>query len=256
MKTNYTNYDSEYSFKVEKFNFDGPLDLLLSLVKDKKISINEINLVEIADRYLEIISQLKEQDIDLAADYLVMAATLLKIKAAMAIQEPGQEIPEEIEEDKRQILRQLAEYEQFKSIKEALKTYELDRQDIFIKVPSNVDEFIVDTNDTRLDGHSNPVKLIAVLRKMFERVYAQKLRTAKLETFKLSPSDQYGMIKELLRKHEKLTFQMVFSQPSMGHFVVTLLAVLVLAKEQYLKIIQEKEFEEISIIRGELYDEK
>ncbi|WLP85750.1 segregation/condensation protein A [Mycoplasma seminis] len=252
MKTN--SYYSDYTFKLQ--DFDGPLDLLLSLIKDKKIDIFDINLVELADQYLQIINQLKETEIDIAGDYLVMAATLLKIKASLVLQEPDAEEPEEVVEEKKKLIQQLVEYQQFKEIKEALKTFESDREDIFIKAPSNVDDFIVDTNDTRLDGHSNPIKLIAVLRKMFERVYAQHLRSTKLETFNLSPSDQFPFIKKLLKEHEVLTFEMVFSQPSIKHFVVTLLAVLVLAKQQILIIEQDEEFGDIRIKRGELYDEK
>ncbi|SJZ44711.1 segregation/condensation protein A [Mycoplasmopsis verecunda] len=252
IKTN--SYYSEYTFQLQ--DFDGPLDLLLSLIKDKKIDIFDINLVELADQYLKIINQLKESEIDIAGDYLVMAATLLKIKASLVLQEPNEEEPAEVVEEKKKLIQQLVEYQQFKEIKEALKTFESDREDIFIKAPSNVDDFIVDTNDTRLDGHSNPVKLIAVLRKMFERVYAQQLRSTKLETFNLSPSDQFPFIKKLLKEHEVLTFEMVFTQPSIKHFVVTLLAVLVLAKQQILIIEQDEEFGDIRIKRGELYDEK
>ncbi|MFV8414285.1 segregation/condensation protein A [Mycoplasma sp. Sp48II] len=252
LKTN--PYYSEYTFQLQ--DFDGPLDLLLSLIKDKKISIFDINLVELADQYLKIINQLKDSEIDIAGDYLVMAATLLKIKASMVLQDPEADEPAEVVEEKKKLIQQLVEYQQFKEIKEALRTFESDREDMFIKAPSNVDDFIVDSDDSRLDGHSNPVKLISVLRKMFERVYAQHLRTTKLETFNLSPSDQFPFIKKLLKEHEILTFEMVFTQPSLNHFVVTLLAVLVLAKQQVLVIEQKEEFGEITIKRGELYNEK
>ncbi|QNM93703.1 segregation/condensation protein A [Mycoplasma sp. Pen4] len=253
IKTN--SYYSEYTIKLSQF--DGPLDLLLSLIKDKKISIWEVNLVEVANQYLQIIRNISSEEIDIAGDYLVMAATLVKIKSSLVGKEEMQ--PEEVEEslkEKAKLIQQLVEYQQFKEIKEALKTFESDREDMFIKAPSNVEDFIVDTLDERLDGYSNPIKLISVLRKMFERVYAQHLRTTKLETFNLSPGDQFPFIKGLLKKHEQLTFEMVFSQPSMNHFVVTLLAVLVLAKQQILKIEQTEEFGEIIITRGELYDEK
>ncbi|RIV16981.1 segregation/condensation protein A [Mycoplasmopsis gallopavonis] len=242
----------DYTFKIN--DFDGPLDLLLSLVKDKKINILEVNLLEVANQYLEIINQLKESEIDIAGDYLVMAATLIQLKAKILLQEPGEE-NEEVEEEKKQILQQLIEYQQFKEVRETLRLFEEERQDLFIKKPSNVEEFLIDSDDATLDGHSNPVKLITVLRKMFERVYAQKLRQTKLDNFNLTPADQIEKIKLMLQTKKELSFEEVFALPSLKHFVITLIAILDLARQQYLEIIQDHQFDQIQIIRKEVYEE-
>ncbi|TNK87469.1 segregation/condensation protein A, partial [Mycoplasmopsis pullorum] len=87
-------------------DFDGPLDLLLSLVQDKKIDILQVNLVELATQYLNIINNLKENDIDIAGDYLVMAATLVQLKAKMILSDPVEKV--QVEEDKNLILQRLA----------------------------------------------------------------------------------------------------------------------------------------------------
>ncbi|WP_051789163.1 segregation/condensation protein A [Mycoplasma buteonis] len=244
----------EYTFKIN--DFDGPLDLLLTLIKDKKISIMEVNLLDIANQYLNIIHTLKENQVDVAGEYLVMAATLIDLKAKMLLQEPGEEVSQEVEEQKQVLLRQLIEYQQFKEVKEVLRKFENERQNIYIKTPSSIDEFILDTDDAKLDGHSNPLKLISVLRKMFERRYAQHLRETKIDNFNLTPADQFEHIKDLLSQKEKLNFEEVFTLPSLKHFVVTLIAVLDLARQQVLKIVQDEQFDKIILIRGEQFDEK
>nr|WP_318029832.1 hypothetical protein [Mycoplasmopsis bovis] len=86
------------------------------------------------------------------------------------------------------------------------------RKEIFIKSPSNIDEFLVDDDKSELDGSSNPLKLITVLRKMFERTYAQQLRRTKLETFNLTPKDQIPFILNLLDSCDKVSFEMIFKQ--------------------------------------------
>ncbi|TDV24206.1 condensin subunit ScpA [Mycoplasmopsis mustelae] len=252
-RINNLNYNYEHHFKLN--DFDGPLDLLLELIKRKKISIMEVNLIELATQYISIISELKEAEIDVAGDYLVMATTLINLKAKMILQGPD-EINEEIEQEKQVFLQDLVQYEQFKQVREALKTFQNQRADIYIKKPSNIDDFVLDSDNSKLDGRSNPVKLVNVLRKMFERVYAQHLRQTKLEKFNLTPSDQFPFIKKLLKEHEELSFEMVFSQPSLNHFVITLIAVLDLARQQYLVIEQNEQFDTIVIKRGVNFNEK
>ena len=89
-------YEPKYKFTLS--NFDGPLDLLVSLVKEKNINILDIDIAELANQYLEIIKHLQDNDFDIASEYLVMAATLLQLKARMVLQDP--EVEEEIKQEK------------------------------------------------------------------------------------------------------------------------------------------------------------
>ncbi|MGP1451355.1 MAG: segregation/condensation protein A [Metamycoplasmataceae bacterium] len=250
MNSLYETDDKRFDIKLE--NFDGPLDLLLSLVQDKNVNIMDIDLADLATKYLAIIQNLKEQDIDIAGDYLVMAATLLQLKTKMVLYTP-EEKPE-IEEDKREILRRLAEYQQFKEIATVLKTNELDRKNIFIKAPSNVEEFYVEADPSKLDGNSNPITLIKVLRQMFERTYAQHLRQSKLETFTLTPKDQIPFIRNLFKNKDEVTFEEIFVLPSLNHFVITLIAVLELSKRQEIIINQKEQYGIITFIKGPEYE--
>ncbi|MGY5139164.1 segregation/condensation protein A [Mycoplasmopsis gallinarum] len=246
----YDTPDGKYDIKLE--NFDGPLDLLLSLVQDKNIDIMEIDIVKLATEYLAIIERLKENEIDVAGDYLVMAATLLALKTKMMLYTP-EEKPE-IEEDKREILRRLYEYQQIKEISKTLREQEGLRREIFIKKQSNIDEFMIEDDKSALDGNSNPLKLITTLRKMFERTFANQLRRTKFEHFDLTPKDQIPFILNLFDQNEVVTFEMIFTQPSLSHFVITLMAILDLARRQIIRIKQEEQFGEILFERGPEYE--
>ncbi|BAW18405.1 segregation/condensation protein A [Mycoplasmopsis bovigenitalium] len=246
----YINDNKKFDIKIE--NFDGPLDLLLSLVQDKHKDIMDIDVAQLASAYLSIIQDLQDHEIDLASEYLVMAATLLALKTKMILYTPDEK--PEIEEDKREILRRLYEYQQFKEVSKALREREESRKEIFIKSPSDIEEFLIDDDKTQLDGHSNPLKLITILRKMFERTYAQKLRKTKLDHFQLTPQDQIPFILDLFKKYNEVTFEMIFSQPSMDHFVITFIAILVLVKSQKIVLEQKEQFGTISFKKGPDYE--
>lgn len=240
------------NFDIKLDDFDGPLDLLLSLVQDKKISVFEINMAELATQYLQIINNLKDSDINIASEYLVMAATLIQLKSKLLLNSPEEK--EEVEIEKSNLLQQILEYKQFKEVSKTLKEKEELRDDIFIKEMSNLDQFILEKDNSKLDGSSNPVKLIMILRKMFERRFAQKLALAKLDTFKLTPKDQEGYIKNIFDNYENVTFDQIFNLPSLNHFVITLLALLDMARRQIIIIEQDEQFAELRFKRGPEYE--
>ncbi|QDY87653.1 segregation/condensation protein A [Mycoplasma anserisalpingitidis] len=240
------------NFDIKLDDFDGPLDLLLSLVQDKKISVFEINMAELATQYLQIINNLKDSDINIASEYLVMAATLIQLKSKLLLNSPEEK--DEVEIEKSNLLQQILEYKQFKEVSRTLKEKEELRDDIFIKEMSNLDQFILEKDNSKLDGTSNPVKLIMILRKMFERRFAQKLALAKLDTFKLTPKDQEGYIKNIFDNYENVTFDQIFNLPSLNHFVITLLALLDMARRQIIIIEQDEQFAELRFKRGPEYE--
>lgn len=229
-------------------NFDGPLDLLLSLVKDKHMDIFDIDLAELASSYLKMINTLKDQDFDLASEYLVMAATLVQLKAKMLLEAPDQKA--EVLKEKEDILRQLAEYQQFKKISQELRTKEELRGNIFIKEVSDYTPYAYDVDESQLDGKSDAIKLIITLRKMFERVNASKLRETTIEKFNLSPADRRIELIKLFKEKEHVTFDDIFSVPSINHFVVTMLTILDMSRRQELILEQDEQFGEIAIKKG------
>lgn len=234
-------------------NFNGPLDLLLELIKKKNVDIFEVDLVEVATQYLKIIEDLQAKDIDIASEYLVMASELIYIKARLILADPKEE--KEVEEDKMRILRLIAEYQEFKKISQDLKLQEAKRKEVFIKKPSNTDGFLMEVDQSALDGYGTTSKLIKTLRKMFERNYADKLRKIKLETFNLSPAERRMQIREIIDglKSDIIPFEKIFTVPSLNHFVITLIAILDMSRKEELFLIQNDQFDEIIIKKGVNY---
>ena len=237
------------SFKLD--NFDGPLDLLLALVKEKNINIFDVDLIELTNQYLEIIKNLKPNDFDMASEYLVMAATLIHLKARMILQDP--EVEEEVRKEKKRLLEQIAEHQKFKEIGITLREKEYDRQNLYEKEPEDLSDFIRETDDSVLDGHANSSRLIAVLRKMFERTYAEIIRNVTITTVAVSPEEMKKRIIKLFSERDEVSFEEIFSVPSAGHFVITLLAVLDLARQQIIKMEQDEIDGLIKFSRGSEY---
>lgn len=237
------------SFKLD--NFDGPLDLLLALVKEKNIDIFDVDLIELTNQYLEIIKNLKPNDFDMASEYLVMAATLIHLKARMILQDP--EVEEEVRKEKKRLLEQIAEHQKFKEIGITLREKEYDRQNLYEKEPEDLSEFIRETDDSVLDGHANSSRLIAVLRKMFERTYAEIIRNVTITTVAVSPEEMKKRIIKLFSERDEVSFEEIFSVPSAGHFVITLLAILDLARQQIIKMEQDEIDGLIKFSRGSEY---
>lgn len=234
-------------------DFNGPLDLLLELIKKKNVDIFEIDLVELANQYLKVIEDLQARNIDIASEYLVMASELIYIKARLILADP--EVAKEVEEDKMKLLKLIAEYQEFKQISQSLKYQEQERKKVFIKKPSNLEDFELENDPSILEGYGTTSKLIKILRKMFERNYADKLRKIKLETFNLSPSERREQIRQLIDQNnwEIIPFQQLFTVPSLNHFVITLIAILDMSRKEELLLEQKQQYDEIIIKKGVKY---
>lgn len=244
----------ETEYKISLEDFDGPLDLLLTLVQDKKIDILEINLADLATQYLQIISNLKDEEIDIAGEYLVMATTLLQIKAKMILSDPKE--LEEIEEDKQAILMRLAEYKQFKEISLKLREQEEKRQEIFIKKASDFDDYYFEKNNEILDGHSSALKLISTMRKLFERKLSiQHLKIKRVDQLKITTKDQEIFIKNLLKNKISISSAEIIKHiNNINVYMITLLALLDLVRKQEITITQNQEFGDLIINKGQNYE--
>ena len=230
-------------------NFNGPFDLLLKLVKDKQMDIFSIDLVELANEYIKLIEILKDkEDMDTASEYLVMSATLLQLKARMILEIPSEK--EEVEAEKKDILKKLAEYQQYKAVADQLKERFYERRKLHDKPVSDYDKFQPEIDETKLDGKSDAVKLIMQLRKMFERIRANHLRHTTIDTINLSPAERRLEVIEILKKNSNPTFEDIFTVPTINHFAITMLTILDMSRKQELIIKQDEQFDEITFEKG------
>lgn len=229
-------------------NFNGPLDLLLELVKDKQMDVFDIDLSELATEYVKLIDTLKNTDIDLASEYLVMAATLIQLKARMLLESPDEK--SDLEAEKKDILKQLVEYQQFKKVAEDLRIKETQRRNFYVKKAEDYSKYETPVDETKLDGQLDAVRLIMQMRKMFERINSNHLKETTIEKFNLSPAERRLEIIDLLKKNDHPTFEDIFSVPTMNHFVVTMLTILDMSRKQELILKQDEQFGYIKIEKG------
>lgn len=233
-----------YEVKIDEF--EGPLDLLLHLIKKSNIDIYDISLEEITNQYLDYIKEMKELNLDIASEYLVMASELLEYKSKSLL--PKKENSEdEYEEDPKEILiNRLIEYKKYKEITSEFKDLESNRNDIYTKIPSNYNDYsdnVINNDDVTVDD------LIEAFKKFVERKEFEKPLNTKITTKELNVSDRIVSIRNLLKKNKCINFIDLFDIRTKEYVVVTFLSILEMSKDKEIIIEQDSNFENI-VIRG------
>lgn len=242
------------SISVKLEAFDGPLDLLLHLIEKNKIDIFDIPIVEITNQYMEIIAQMQTKDMDVMSDFLLMAATLLRIKSKMLL--PAEKAEEGEEEDPRaELVERLLEYKTYKYASYELKDLQMDASKQLFKKPSipeeianykeeiDISELLGDLTLARLQSIFH-----AVMKKQIDKIDPIRSKFGKIEKEKISLGDRMQYISEYAREHKKFNFRMLLEEhTSKTMVIVSFLGILELMKEGMLKIVQENIFDDIWI---------
>ena len=235
----------EYWIKINEF--EGPLDLLLHLIKESNIDIYDININEITKGYLDYIHKMEELNIDIASPYLVMAATLMEIKSKSLLPS-NKEIEADIEEEEvsRDILiKKLIDYQKYKEITKDFKTLESNRKNIYTKAPSKLSEMLdtkfINDSDTTVDD------LIRAFSLFLERKNMEKPVVTKVTNKEYSVKKRKSDIKSFLQNKGRAEFSELFTIYSKSYVVVTFLSILELAKEDEVMLMQESNFDKIFI---------
>ena len=242
----------QYSVKVDAF--EGPLDLLLHLINRLEIDIYDIPVSKITEQYMYYIHAMKELKLDIASEYLVMAATLLAMKSKMLLPKQDEElfdddIEVQIEEDPREeLMRRLIEYRKFKEAAQDLKTLENERGQVFTKPPSDLSEY---SEEVKVESHPLDVSLYDMLgafQKLLRRKKLQKPLHTKIARQDISIEKRMDeILLELRDSKGKKNFFSLFPYHDKEHTVVTFLAILELMKKNVILIEQENNFAEILI---------
>lgn len=233
------------NYMIEINNFEGPLDLLLHLIKQSEMDIFDINIETITKQYLEYIEKMEELNLNIASEYLVMAAELIEIKSYTLLPKHKAETDDEYEEDPReQLISRLLEYEKYKNVTSAFKECELERMKIYSSEPVNLSSLIEKDN---IDEEFKVDDLINALNKMFERKELEKPLNTKVTTKEYSVTERSKQIKNILKEKRKVNFIELFDVFSKDYIVVTFLSVLNMARNNDLKIVQDKNFGNIEI---------
>ena len=229
-------------FTIDKFS--GPLDLLLHLIKQSNIDIYDIKIEDITNQYLDYIKKMKELNLNIASSYLVMSAELIEMKAAMLLPKP-EIIEDEYEEDPREkLIQRLIEYQNYKEILPKLHELEFDRKQYYTKKASDISYYDIKTN---LNDDVDLSDLLQAFEKFLQKKEDNKPLNTKITTKEYSITKRSKEIRNIIKEKKQVNFVELFDEKTKSYVVVTFLSILVLAKNNEIKIIQENNFENIML---------
>lgn len=238
----------EYNFCIN--DFEGPLDLLLHLVKTSKMDIYEIDIKVIIEEYLAFIESEKNKNIDIASSYLVMAAELIHLKSKMLVNDDtieennNDEFHIESEED---LKRKILEYEKYKKLTESLEEQRLKRNNFYTKSPMRLDE-IIDNKDIKF-GDVSVEDLVNALKNFKAREKYLKPLSTKITKKEYSVEKRINDIRKILQVRDRVEFLELFEENNRDFLIVTFLSVLTMSKNEEISLLQEDNFKPILIER-------
>ena len=231
-----------YSIKIDEF--EGPLDLLLHLIKQSNINIYDISIDEITKSYLDYINKMEELNINVASSYLVMAAELMEIKSKSLLPKTEEEQQEEEEEVSRDnLINKLVEYKKYKEMTSKFKELELNRNNIYIKSPENIDNYI--ENENIYNEEIEVERLVEAFKKFLDRKELEKPLKTKITNKEYSVKERKNSIKKILETRKKVEFKELFDTINKSYIAVTFLSILEMSKEKVISIKQDKNFDNI-----------
>ncbi len=233
-------YIPPHALEVFLETFEGPLDLLLYLIKRQNLDILDIPIAEITRQYMEYVELMKEMRLELAAEYLVMAAMLAEIKSRMLLPRPQSEDGEE-DDPRADLIRRLQEYERYKQAAEALDALPRVGRDVFeTRVLAPYAEAVKVQPTVTVDD------LISAMRDVLARAEMFSHHHVRMET--LSVRERMSIILGAVKGDEFIEFSSMFTpQEGRQGVVVTLLAVLELIKDSLIELVQSRPFGPIHI---------
>jgi len=236
-------------YKVKLEVFEGPLDLLLYLIKRDEVDIYDISIERITKQYLEYIASFQVLNIEVAGEFIVMAANLLYIKSRMLLPKDQQMAEEDAEEDdpRWELIRQLIEYKKFKEAASRLRDFETMQEQMYPRIPA-VPELA--SADPLLVEDVGIFDLINAFQKILKRLEKKKPEEDLREIFEenFTVSDKIEYLLQLTSSGVPLRFEECFEEAaSRGEIVVTFLAMLELIRLKQLRVRQENPFAEIWI---------
>ena len=230
--------------------FEGPLDLLLHLIRENRIDIYDIPIASVTDQYLRYLSMMEALDLEIAGEFIVMAATLLEIKSRMLLPPSvtGEEDEEEGIDPRAELVERLLEYEKYKQAASMFRDWEEERQKLFVRGES---EFTDGYELPVLLDEISPVDLLAALRRLLAEVGEGEADVTSIQrrkiTVRMKMSEIWRKVKE---SAQGVLFDHLFEEPRTRYdIVMTFLAMLELLRLRKIKVRQRKSFGAIEIVR-------
>jgi segregation and condensation protein A len=246
------------SLNIKIENFEGPFDLLLHLIKKSEMDIYNIKIHDITTQYLEYLENMKDIDLDITSEFIVIAATLLEIKSKLLLPKVDKEITEGEEDDPRKaLINKLLEYKKFKLVANFLKEKEETAGISFLKKP----EIIEDKKDKKEDILKDITILMLfniyndLINKYYDKMNTDNIIDKEIPIDKFKVEDKMKEISFKLSKNSTLCFSQVIEEcNSRIEIVVSFLALLELIKLRAVKVAQEDNFKEIYLKEVGVYE--
>ena len=233
----------EMEFKIN--DFEGPLDLLLHLIKESKMDIMNIEIELITKQYMDFLDSQEKMNLEISSEYLVLASELLEIKSRLLlpnnkVDENGEEVTEDPREE---LVNRLLEYQTYKNITSLLQEKELLRRDIYTKTPENIKNYL----DERTEIHADVTldDLLAAFQRYYQRKIDNKPLNTKVTVNEISVSSRRHDIKNILKTKKRVSFFELFPVVSREYVVATFLAILEMCKNNEIVILQNDTFDDI-----------
>jgi segregation and condensation protein A len=230
-------------------DFEGPLDLLLHLIKKSKMEIFDINICEITNQYIKYIDEMSELNLDVASEYLVMAAELIEMKSRKLLPKMyADEESEQEEENPEEVLKKrLIEYKKYKESTDVFRNLEANRSSYYTKAPESLKQYSMEKLEN--DGSVGVFDLLDAFQKLLERQQLNKPLNTKIARKELSVKERIVKIRDILSVKKKVNFIELFDDFSKSYVVVTFLSVLEMAKSKEIIIKQDSNFSDIYLER-------
>ena len=228
---------------VEVNNFNGPLDLLLHLIRSNKMDIYDIDIELITKEYIDYINNNKNLTIDACSEYLVMASELIHLKSKLLLHRNDEDNDDEYEINTEDELRErLLEYQKIKDMAGDFRILEEKRSYVYTKLPSNLNEF---RNETKLSTNITLNDLLNAFEEFLKRQKLQEPKTTTVTKKEISLESRCIMIRSIIKERGKINFLDLFDDISKPYVIVTFLSILDLSKKREIVITQDKNFDDI-----------
>ncbi len=228
-------------YKVIINDFEGPLDLLLHLIKESNIDIFDIRIEEVTKQYFNFIHRMEELNLNIASEYLSMAAELIEMKS-MTLLPKKTDLKEEEEDPREQLIERLLAYQQYKELSLKLKEMEENRKQVYTKNPTDLSIF---EEKKEITDAITVDSLMEAFQKFLEKKELLKPLHTKIATKEYSVEKRSLEIKEILKEKKRVSFLELFDVMTKDFVVVTFLSILSLARDQELCICQDQNFNTI-----------
>jgi len=232
--------DEATAYRVKLDAFEGPLDLLLYLIRKSQVDIYDIPIAEITQQYLDMLDLMKTLNLEIAGEFLVMAATLIQIKSRMLLPGPAEgEEEEEGEDPRKELVDRLLEYERFKEAARSLEDRDILERDVFLRTSSE--------NGQEEELELSLFELIEAMQQVLRRSSQELIHEITLERTSVEEKIT-EILDRLSRCGGEVDFRSLFErEPTKELIILTFLALLELIKIRMVKVYQRKAFHPIKL---------